>query len=181
MKKTVIVYGLIAGVIVSAFMATSMAICYKNPAIIIGNTGMIVGYLAMLIGFSMIFVAIKNYRDKYNNGFISFGRAFKIGFLISLIASTIYVLVWGIEFNFFMPDFMERYIGHIEQQARTSANSAELQREAAEMAKYKDMYKNPVFFALFTYAEILPVGLLVTLVSALILRRRNKQQAVAMA
>src|ERR1017187_9822075 len=70
---------------------------------------MLIGYASMLVALSLVFVGIRNYRDKYNNGVISFGKAFKIGIMIVLIASTIYVVAWLIDYFFFIPDFMEKY------------------------------------------------------------------------
>jgi NADH:ubiquinone oxidoreductase subunit 6 (subunit J) len=181
MKKTVIVCGLIAGLVVSAVMAVSIIACYNDPEKMMGDGGMIMGYISMLIAFSLVFVGIKNYRDKQSNGVISFGKAFKIGFLISLIASTIYVLVWSIEYNFFVPDFMERYSAHMIRQAQTSSTPAEVEAKVAQMNQYSKMYKNPLFFVLLTYMEILPVGLIVSLISALILKRKNRKETIAVA
>ncbi|MEJ7681736.1 MAG: DUF4199 domain-containing protein [Segetibacter sp.] len=93
MKKIILVCGLISGFVVSAMTVIAIAICYRKEDF---DGNMILGYATMIIAFSLIFVGIKNYRDKYKNGIISFGKAFKIGSYISLIASTIYVLVWVI-------------------------------------------------------------------------------------
>jgi hypothetical protein len=173
MKKVVIVCGLIAGGIVSAMMIITMAI-YTST----GNfeNGMIYGYASMLLAFSLIFVGIKNYRDKYNNGIISFGKAFKIGLFITLIASTMYVIVWLIDYYFFIPDFGEKYAAHMLEKLKASgASEIEMAKQTKEMASFSDMYKNPFFNALITYSEIIPVGLIVTLISSLILRRKLKQ------
>ena len=133
----------------------------------------------MIIAFSLIYIAVKNYRDKQNNGYISFGKAFKIGLLIALIASTMYVVVWAIMYNFFMPDFMEVYSQQMLEQAEANLTGAELEAKKAEMEKYKEWYKNPVFFTLLTYTEILPVGIVVALITALILKRKRKDTVVA--
>src|SRR5882757_4740329 len=101
MKKNIIIYGLIAGIVVSVLMLFSVSNINDF------NIGLFVGYTSMLIAFSFVFVGIKNYRDKYNAGVISFGKAFKIGIMIVLIASTIYVVAWLIDYFFFIPDFLE--------------------------------------------------------------------------
>lgn len=170
MKKNIIVYGLISGFIISALMAVTVSMCYNS-----GNfdSSIIVGYASMLIAFSMIFVGIKNYRDKYNAGLISFGKAFKIGLFITLIASAIYVIVWLIEERLFFPDFMEKYTAHEMTRLQTSGISAtELASKAKDLEQAKEWYKNPFLKILMTFLEILPVGLIVTLISSFILKRK---------
>ncbi len=174
MKKNVLVFGLISGLVVSTIMSISMLTINNNPEIELGNTSMIVGYLSMLVAFSLIYVAVKNFRDKQNNGVISFGKAFGMGLLIALIGSTIYVIVWAFIYNVYMPDFMDKYWAQMQKAAQASGSAAEIQETTAEMVKYKELYKNPFFFTLITYAEIVPVGLLVSLITALILKRKNK-------
>ncbi|MCC8409032.1 DUF4199 domain-containing protein [Mucilaginibacter sp. UR6-1] len=171
MKKYVITFGIIAGIIVSAMMVYSATSCY-NTLDFEGSE--VVGYSSMIIAFSFIFVAIKNYRDKNNAGIISFGKAFRVGLFITLVASTIYVLVWLIYFYNFMPDFMDKYTAHVLQQAKESGlSAAELKEQTAQMDSMSEMYKNPVFVVLFTYMEIMPVGLIISLIAALILKRRT--------
>ena len=94
MKRNILIYGSIAGVVVSVLMlitVNTLSHCKGNVSY---DTSMLIGYASMLIAFSLVFVGIRNYRDKYNGGVISFGNAFKIGILIVLIASTIYVFAW---------------------------------------------------------------------------------------
>lgn len=174
MKKNVLVFGLISGLIVSTLMSISMIYMSKHPELEAGTGAMIVGYLSMLIAFSLIFVAVKNYRDKQNSGFISFGKAFGMGLLIALIGSTMYVISWALVYNFYMPDFMEKYCAQIIESAKTTSTPAELQKTIEQMNQTKEMYKNPFFFTLFTYMEILPVGLLVSIITALLLKRKQK-------
>jgi hypothetical protein len=105
MKKNIIIYGLIAGIVVSVLMLSSVNYLSHCEGNVDYNTSMLIGYAGMLIAFSLVFIGIRNYRDKYNGGVISFGKAFKIGMLIVLIASTIYVIAWLIDYFFFIPDF----------------------------------------------------------------------------
>jgi len=172
MKKIVIVCGAIAGLIVATVMFISMSIYNKTGNI---EHGMLVGYGSMIIAFSLIFVGIKTYRDKHNAGAISFGKAFKVGLLITLVASTIYVVAWLIDYYYFIPDFMEKYSEATINQLKADGASAEkIASETKQMAWFTENYKNPLFVALFTYVEIVPVGLLVTLIASLILKRKVK-------
>lgn len=171
MKKIVIVCGLIGGLIVVLPMLLFTDACYKG-----GNYdgAMILGYASMLLAFSMVFVGTHNYRNKYNNGLISFGKAFKVGIFIVLVASTLYVIAWLINYYLYMPDFAEKYGAHMIDKLKASgASQAKIDKTTQEMADFAKMYKNPVIVILFTYLEILPVGLLVTLVSSLILKRKQ--------
>ena len=173
MKRSIIVFGTIAGVIISTFMGISMALmgCSSD-----GNmTGsMSIGFSAMAVSFSFVFIGIKNFRDKQNGGVLTFGKAFLLGFMISLVASTLYVATWAVEYHCFMPDFMDKYTAMQAKQLQESGVSGTALDEALKtMADESYKYKhNPFFFAMYTYMEILPVGILITLISSLILKRK---------
>ena len=176
MKKNIIIYGLIAGIVVSILMLFTVNYISHCEGNVDYDTSMLIGYASMLIAFSLVFVGIRNYRDKYNEGVISFGKAFKIGIMIVLIASTIYVVAWLIDYFFFIPDFMEKYSAHMLDKLKASgASQIEIDKQTKEMANFAKMYKNPFFNAMMTYVEILPVGLIVTLISSLILKRKTKK------
>jgi hypothetical protein len=168
MKKNVIVFGIIAGLIVTSMMIWSTSQCYTNAD---WQPSAFLGYTTMLVAFSFIFVAVRNYRDKYNEGTVTFGRAFLIGLYITLIASVMYVVVWVIDYYVFVPDFMEKYTERMMQDAISNGeDTAALQ---AEMEMYKKLYTNPLYVVLLTFGEILPVGLVVSLIVAVILKRKN--------
>jgi hypothetical protein len=82
-----------------------------------------------------------------------------------------YVVVWAIVYHFFIPDFMDLYAAQMMKQAE-GGSAIEMEQKADEMMQYKEMYQNPLFFTLMTYAEILPVGLLVSLITGFILKRK---------
>lgn len=171
MKKNVLVFGLIAGAIISLMMVVSILWCYNDPNF---KGNMVLGYAGMLVAFSFVFVGIKNFRDKYNNGVISFWKAFKVGLLISLIAATIYVVIWLIDYYLFIPDFMDKYSAHMLKEAREAhPNPVTLQERLQEIEHFRELYKNPLWVIIITYSEVLPIGLAVTLISAMILKRRK--------
>lgn len=175
MKKNILIYGLIAGIVVSTVMLLIVNYVSHCEGSVDYDTSMLIGYASMLIALSLVFVGIRNYRDKYNGGVISFGKAFKIGILIVLIASTIYVIAWLIDSRFFMTDFAEKYSAYMLGKLKASgASQMEIEKQTKEMANFVQMSKNPFFNAMMTYLEILPVGLVVTTISSLILKRKEK-------
>lgn len=174
MKKIILKNGLIAGAIVAAFMIYG-TIQMNNSNF---EPSMILGYTGMLIAYIFVFLGVKNYRDKINNGTLTFGKGLKIGMLISLIAATVYVGVWLIEYYCFFPDFMEKYAAVMEQNwQKAGMSAAEIKAKAEELNMYKELYKNPIWVILITYSEILiPIGLVVPLISAAILKRKPAEQ-----
>ena len=170
MKKAILKYGTIAGLITTGMMIISTTMHNQNPDF---KGSEIIGFTGMFIAFIFIYIGIKSFRDKQNNGAISFGTGFKIGFLISLIASTIYVLTWMIECHFFFPDFMEKYAAHAIEEAQNSGATAEtILAKQQEMDTYKEYYKNPLMMMALTYMEILPSAMVIALLSALILKKK---------
>jgi len=174
MKKNIFVYGVIAGVVVSVLMLISVNYISHGEGNVSYETSLVIGYASMLLAFSLVFVGIRNYRDKYNEGVISFGKAFTIGMMIVLIASTIYVVSWLIDYFYFIPDFMQKYSTHMLDKLKASgASQAEIDKQAKEMANFAAMYRNPFFNAMMTYVEILPVGIVVAVISSLVLRKKS--------
>jgi hypothetical protein len=173
MKKNILIYGIIAGIVVSILMLFNVNYIGQSGNVSY-DTSVILGYASMLIACSLVYVGIRNYRDKYNGGVISFGKAFKMGILIVLIASTIYVIAWLIDYYFFVPDYMYKYSAHIlDELKEKGASQAKIDEETKKIADMVTMLKNPLFNAMIAYTEILPVGLVVTLISSLILKRKT--------
>ncbi len=171
MKRNVWVFGLISGLLISVFTICSIAWCYSTGKY---EGNMWVGYAGMLISFSLVYVGVKNYRDKFNGGFITFGQALKMAFLISLVASTCYVVAWLIDYYVFIPDFMEKFSAvSLEKAQHSGLSPAELAKKTAEIAKAKEIYSTPAGVILFTYLEISPVAILVPFITALILQKKN--------
>lgn len=170
MKKIVLVFGLIAGLIVTTMMVIGTLMCKNNPNF---EASMVIGYTGMLVAFAFIFVAVKNYRDKHNMGALTFWEGFKIGLFITLIASTMYVVSWLIEEHFIFPDFINVYAEKTIQKLKDSgADMAVIKEQTKEMEQMKEMYKNPLLKMLMTYMEILPIGLLVSLIAAAVFRKK---------
>jgi hypothetical protein len=171
MKRTVLIFGLISGGILAAFMFATM-LFIKNIGF---DKGEIVGYTGMVLAFLLVFFGIRSYRENVGGGTITFGRALAVGLLIMVIASACYVIAWEIIYFNFMHDFVDKYAAHLVEQVRNSgAGEAAIQAKLQEMKKFKQLYENPFFNAAITFLEPLPVGLIMTLISAVILRKKRR-------
>lgn len=174
MKKIVLTFGLIAGVILSVLMIATIPIMDR-----IGfDYALVVGYSTMVLAFLLVFFGIRSYRENVGGGQISFGRAFSVGILIVLVASILYVLTWEILYFNFIPDFFDKYANYLVEKSRAAGASAEeIAAQTKQMNDMKVMYNNPFLNAAFTLMEPLPVGLVMTLISAALLRRKGKPEA----
>ena len=167
MKKVVWIYGLVIGAVISTHTIIMMNMTVNNPGL---KTNDLVGYAALIAMFSIIFFGVRNYRNSYSNGVISFGKAFKTGAWIALIGSSMYVLFGLGYYYLFLPEYLDAYIQHV---LNNCTSPEELSSKTREMANFKEMYKNPFFAILISYMEVLPLGLVVALVSALLLKKKK--------
>lgn len=176
MKRFTLLLSIAGGVFVSIFMVILVKYCNPQHAL----TNMLITYAAMIIAFSVIFVAVKKERDS-NGGVITFGKALGIGLMITLITSTIYAAVWLVDYYVFMPDFMDKYTDHIIQQLKAShLPPQELKEKIDQANRNREMYGSFIGMTMEAYMEILPVGLIVSIIAALILKRgRNREEVVA--
>lgn len=139
------------------------------------DKGMVIGYASMLLAFLLVFFGIRSYRETVSGGQISFGRAFVVGILITLISCLCYVVAWEIVYFNFLPDFSEKYTAYlVEKMKNSGATADEIATQVAKMKDMKTIYDNPLYNALITFTEPFPVGLLVTLISAFVLRKKPK-------
>ena len=180
MKRIVWKFGLLAGAFLAALTGIAFPFFFSRGVNMASSQ--VVGYAAMILAFMAVFFGIRSYRETVGGGTITFGKAFQVGILIALIASAMYVAGWEIAYWGFIPDFGDRYAAMtIEKLRAGGATAAEIARQEAAMARFKELYKNPLINVGMTFLEIFPVGLLVTLVSAGILRKRPDQPSPATA
>ncbi len=175
MRKTILTFGLISGVIIVVLGIINTSL-WKSGVINLDN-GEVIGYGSMIVALSMVFFGIKSFRDKYQNGVIRFGKAFVVGLLITLVACLFYVVGWEIHYQTddelratFMDQYAEHTLGKLKQ---SGAGEEQIESARQEMNEMKEMYDIPVIRLAFTLIEILPVGLIIALISAAILRKKE--------
>ncbi len=166
MARYTLIYGAISGAIAAVVLTVSIAAGTSNH-----TTSLWFGYLVMLVALSLIFVGVKRYRDVECGGVIRFGRAFAIGLAIAVVAGLVYALIWESYLQLSGYDFMADYTRSLLDGMRAEgASAASIDAKAAEMQAMAESYKNPLFRIPMTFIEIFPVGLLIALISAALLR-----------
>jgi hypothetical protein len=167
MLRVILTYGLIGGLIVAVPMAVTMR---STTAGAIPDNAALYGYLSMLLAFTMVFVGIKHYRDKVQGGVVGFARALVVGLGISAFASLFWVVGWELTLASGF-DFGTAYTDSLVAAAETrGAPAAEIDRIRSETAEFLARYSNPLFRLPITFVEMFPLGALVSLVSAALLR-----------
>jgi len=169
MKRTVITFGLISGGISSAMMLATLPFIDR-----IGfSKSEILGYTTIVLSFLLVFFGVRSFRDN-TGGAITFGRAFKVGILITLISCVCYVVTWEILYFTILHNFVDKYAGYMVDQVKASGGSPEqIQAQLQQMKTFRDLYKNPVYNVAVTFTEPFPIGAAMTLISAAVLRKRR--------
>lgn len=179
MKKTIVTFGLISGAVSSALMLLTVPFHDKLG---FGSAGYIVGYTGIVLSFLLVYFGIRSYRDNVGDGQITFGKAFLLGLGITVISCLCYVITWEALYFTVMHDFPAKYAAHVIEKLKTSgASDAVIARKAKELQQFTVMYENPVINAALAFIEPFPVGLVMTLLSAALLRKKSAPAAVAQA
>jgi Protein of unknown function (DUF4199) len=171
MAKIVIIFGLISGAIAGFLMWLLMQTVHTD--LINFDNGMFWGYATMIVALSMVFFGIKSYRDNHG-GRLSFLKGIQVGLLISLISAVCYAASWEIYYPKIGEEFMQKYtIYYLDKMRSEGAPEAEIETARIEGEKFMEMYR--IFYIRFAFSmiEILPVGIIVTLISAALLRKRE--------
>jgi hypothetical protein len=176
MKKIVLTFGLIAGLIISVLMGGSLLLADKIGS----GHSMALGYTIMVASFLLIYFGIRSYRDNDLAGQISFGRAFTCGILITLVTTVCYVAMWEVLYYNFMPHFMDGYFAaQIHKVQSSGLDPSTAAAQVAAIQHSQQLYQNPFVNMAYTFIEPFPVGLIITLISAAVLRRKGPLKPTA--
>lgn len=170
MLKHSLSYGIFAGFIPVSVITLSLIFSGSDRM----GTSQWFGYLVMLLALTLIYFGVRQYRDNVQGGVIKFSKALLLGVIISIIAGVVYTVLWELYLSISGIDFIGQYIdGAIADLKSDDITGAELESEIAKLDKLKTQYANPLFRLPVTFSEIFPVGLLVSLISAAILKTRG--------
>lgn len=169
MLKIILLYGLPGALIVGAPMLWGMLT--MEPGGPMPENGALIGYATMLVALTGVFLGVKHYRDKEKGGVIRFLPALGVGLAISAVASLGWVIAWEISLAVTDFDFVATYYGAMIEQARADgAGAEEIAKLQADQVDFAAMYANPVIRMGITFIEMFPIGVVISLVSAALLR-----------
>jgi len=178
MKKTVLTFGLISAAVAALLVFATMPFVYRYGF----DKGLIVGYTLIVVSLLLVPFGIWSYRENVGGGKITFGRAFAVGILITVISCIGYVVAWEIVYYNFLPDFAEKYTAYMVEKAKAAgATQQAIEATLQEGKGMKAMLDNPLVFAAIGFTEPFPVGLIITTISALVLRKKrgkNREEVV---
>ena len=170
MKKSVLTFGVISGLISAVTMLATLPFMHK----ISSDKGLILGYTTIVLAGLLVFFGVRSYRDNVSGGKLTFARGFAVGILISLLSNCFYVATWEVVSYKFMPDFAEKYASQMVEQAKSSgASQQKIDETARQAADFARNYHNPLYNISMTFLEPFPVFLVITLLSAAILRKKS--------
>jgi hypothetical protein len=170
MRKTVLTFGVISGLISAVTMLATVPFMHK----ISSDKGLILGYTTIVLAGLLVFFGIRSYRDNVSGGKLTFVRGLAVGILISLLSNCFYVATWEVVSYKFMPDFAEKYAAQMVEHAKSSGASQQKIDETARQAEdFVRNYHNPLYKISMTFLEPFPVFVVIALVSAAILRKKS--------
>lgn len=164
MVNNILKNGILGGIIAAIVMASMVFYMKANPG---EQPSAIIGFISMLLAFTFLILGIKQQRES-NRGKITFGSAFLTGLGIAFVISTMYVLAWLVIYYNFFPNFMEKY----GEMVLKNTKPEELAIKTTEINQMKEWYKSPLMVILLTYMEILPIGIVISLIGALVLKKK---------
>ena len=130
------------------------------------NTG-VIGYLGTIVFTLVLWYSLKSFRDKVDNGFLSYGKGVGIGVLITLYStffiSSVYFIILTLD-----KTLLEQYVIVIEEVMANSGLPDELLEkfdEASKNALTPGTYAFSVFFK-----EMIGGTILTLIVSAIVMK-----------
>lgn len=169
MKNTVLKYGSYGFLIGITFFAIAFLVG-ENLSYSVQE---IIGYTSMIASLSFIFFGIKHYRDKVNNGVVTFGKALIIGLLISIFVGIGVAIIDYIYTTVINPDFATEYLEKSVATMKETLSPEQFEIEKAKLIEQMEAYGGSGFMAFIMFITVVMIGFVISLISGLILQRKN--------
>ena len=179
MKKAVWRYGLYAGVSELVLFVLLWLLIYVTH--ISHEVQGTVSWVNLLCPLIFVYFGIRYYRDRVNNGYISFLKAVKLGLLIVIIPAVSFAVIESVYVLVIDPNFYQNISLYDIEQYRKTLPPAQFALKVKEIKDQVALDNNPVFNFVLMVLTIGALGTLATLASALLLFRRKAPKTVTAA
>ncbi len=176
MKRTALRYGLYGVYLLLAFCLVRFLI---NPHPTNFDNQEIIGWVGILLSVVFVYFGVKYYRDKENGGSLRFGEGLKLGLLITIFPALLFGVYSVVYSEVLDPGFMDNYYAWQVAKVKSSVPAAELQQKLQDMQKEREMFDSPLIQFVAMFLSVFVVGLIVTVISTLVLKRKVRQVAIA--
>lgn len=168
MKQTVFRYGLYAGFLIVLLVALQFFLVIPNTDY---STAEVTGYLTIVLSMIFIYFGIRHYRDQHNGGTLSFGEGLKVGLLIALIPAAFFGVFDLLYTEWINPAWKDDYYQYQLQQLKETAEPALLDEKIKKLDQQRQSFDSPALLFFLMFATAFVVGAIVTIISALALRK----------
>lgn len=170
MKKTILRYGLAASLVILVLAAINLFVVAKIADYTIQE---VAGYLTITLSMIFVFFGIRHYRDRYNNGLLTFGEGLKTGFLITLLPSLCFGLFDLLYTEILNPSWKDDYYRHYAEKLRASLPADQLDAELGKLASQRQLFDQPLMLFGLMFLTVFIIGMIVTIIASLSLRRNR--------
>jgi hypothetical protein len=174
MAKKSLISGLSAGAILVGLFLLSYILFRNNTEPNMLTVREIIGYTCMIIALTAIFFGIKSYRDKVLGGRITFGKAFMLGIGISAVAALIFGIYVYVLYGLISPDSIDKLMEAYRNKITTSGETQQvIEQELQKFESEAVLWRNTYLMSFIMFITVFLIGVLISLVSAAILKRRE--------
>ncbi|MBD0287950.1 MAG: DUF4199 domain-containing protein [Flavisolibacter sp.] len=177
MRKTALRFGLYGIYTILAFFLLSWLIFNQRTENYEAQE--IAGWAGILLSVIFVYFGLKYYRDKQNNGSLNFGEGLKLGMLIVLFPSVAFAIFDVVYVMVLDPQFFDKYYTYQVEQIRNTVPASELAQRMKELQQQRDMFSSPLVQFIVMFLSVFVTGLIVTIISTLLLKRKVMQPVLA--
>jgi hypothetical protein len=162
LAMTTLGYGVILAVVVIIFSLIIFLINVDRQSWI--------NYFSYVIIVVGIYIAQLNYRNKYLNGFISYGQAFKVGFIMMIYVGIV-MAIWTYIFTKFIdPGSIEEAL-RISEERMIDRGMSDLEIE--QSWPFVKSMNNPVAWTIFALLGNILLGVVISLITAIFVKKED--------
>lgn len=171
MKKTILRHGLYAALVLLVIGLFNLFVLAEFADYSVQE---VAGYLTILISMIFVFLGIRHFRNEVNNGLLRFTEGLKVGLLITVIPSIAFGLFDLLYTRIINPGWHDDYYSKAIQKMQLSVSADKLPAELKKLQDQKELFSNPFMEFLLMAATVFIIGMVVSIISSLTLRRSRQ-------